>query len=90
MGASRSNLLLAKKTLWFYEHSSADFIPCRTGTRLGKMLAVLLPYWTPHAVVSVSVHGVIVATGSSDLWLFSHLDDPADKRLRELYASSDQ
>ena len=81
---------LNKNILEFDERSSVDFIPCRTGTRLGKMLAVLLPYWTPHVVVSVSVHGVIAATGSPDLWFFSHLDDPTDKQLPELRPSSER
>ena len=67
VGASRSNLLLTKKILWFPERSSVDSAPCRTGTLWGKTLALSLPYWTPRVAVSVSVHTVIAATRSFDL-----------------------
>ena len=34
------------------------------------MLAVLLPYWKLRVMMLVSLHGVIAATGSSDLGVF--------------------
>ena len=66
VGMSRSNLLTRKRP-WCHERSSVNCAPCRTRTRLGKILAVSLPYWTPRVAASVSLNIAIAATDSSDL-----------------------
>ena len=59
MGAFCLNLLVFERgCLCFRGRSPVDCVPCRIGTRLGKIPVLFLQCWAPGVVAMVSVHTV--------------------------------